>query len=409
MSKKTKTSKTTNEAPAGTTSHDAKYVEECLCGCGQDVQGQTMAFVAGHDAELVLRTIAEEYGSAAEFAMRHWAGAAVSGSWELTPWHPETAVGQQARGRVFKPLTLFFHGLAELDTNGRDYGGSRFAEAYGIAVDEAGPRLDVELDDPYAEERYDNDMTTSGPAWNAALVKLEKFDSTWDRSVFNGYEKKYSDGQLELEEYSTFRLKLISVFREPPFPTFVGEDELLEYTASRSKLVKALDQARDAPSPFETPGEAARRRSWVEKNLKHPLEETVQICEDATEENVLDVDSWVFLAAEAYKAGRLQDALGFAEAAVAVVERSLPESFSGTLRMRWPNNRGYLVGRYLLTMVLWKLKRFDDAYRVCADTVWLDPQDGQRILQYVEQLVPSAASANADPFFGVTKSALNDT
>jgi hypothetical protein len=62
MSKKTKASKTTNEETADPSLQAAKYLEECLCGCGQDVQGQTMAFVAGHDVDLMLRTIAKEYG-----------------------------------------------------------------------------------------------------------------------------------------------------------------------------------------------------------------------------------------------------------------------------------------------------------------------------------------------------------
>ena len=403
MSKKTKASKTTNEETADPSLQAAKYLEECLCGCGQDVQGQTMAFVAGHDVDLMLRTIAKEYGSAAEFAVRHSAGAAVSGSWELTPWQPETAVGQQARGRVFKPLTLFFHGLADLDTNNRNYGGRRFGGAYDVVYGVAGPRLDVELDDPYAHQRYCNDVMTSGPVWKEALEKLEAFDSDWARSVAYNYEKKYySDGQLELDKYSTSRLRLISVYREPPFPTLVGE-ATLEYKASRSKLVKALDMAPDAPPPFVAPSVAALS---ARDGGFH--DEAEKISRDATEACVLDVNSWVFLALEAYEAGRLQDALGFAEAAVVVVERSLPENFSGTLRMRWPNNIAYLTGRYVLMIVLRKLGRFDEAYEVAVDTVWLDPQDAQRILQY-DEVWAAPAAVNADPFFGVTKSALNDT
>lgn len=324
---------------------------ECLCGCGEVVEGTyNREFVAGHESTLACEVVINQYDDLATFIALHAAGSTGNDQWHLTPWQPTTAIGQQARGRVFWQRDPHFHGLAELDTS---YHGDDEAEYLYSNISAAGARLDTEFKDPFLEQRQEHDFRTAGPKWQTA------------------------------------RRKLLTFYKRRPVPASSDKDELLAYTVARSKLEEAFELAPDAPEEFVVPGQAAF--NVLQSGLPEQAEKMLR---DATESYVLDVDSWVILAAEAFKAGRLDDALGFAEAAVAVAERALPDRFSGTLRSSWGHNNNYLLGRRVLVFVLWKLNRFGDAYRVAVDTVWLDPHDGQKIRWYlgdIKRRVPYGA------------------
>jgi hypothetical protein len=237
---------------------------ECLCGCGEIVRGLTSsAFVDGHDSDLVWQVLADEYDGAAGFANAHPAVTAGSSRWELTLWRPETAVGQQARGRVRWVLPLQFHGFVELNTvNSGEQ--SEESEALGNEITEAGARLDVELGDPFLWERRAHEMSTAGPIWLAAEQKLLTF-----------YERR-------------------------PAPAPSDKDELLAYTQAQASLEDALDFAPDPPEEFVIPGQVAF--NVLQSGLR---EEAEKMLRDATEAYVFDVDSWVILAGEAFKADRL--------------------------------------------------------------------------------------------------------
>ena len=175
----------TNASSTGGLSPATSYLEECLCGCGQATDGQTLAYVDDHADVLVNSIIADEYGGIAEFVTTHSAGLAGNAHWRLTPWQPTTAIGQQARGRVFAvPHLQSFEFVVHEP--------SAFAYIYEDEVldlckkiFEAGARLDVVLGDPFARirsgyiDRQESEEALQGrpahtqddPYWNLLRVK----------------------------------------------------------------------------------------------------------------------------------------------------------------------------------------------------------------------------------------------
>lgn len=331
--------------------------EACLCGCGKAVRGRAKAFVSGHDAALVSCVLTEEYGGAASFVLTHSVGAAASAHWQLTPWQPETAVGQQARGRVFSPLPLIARGFGYVKTSDID-DSDRYDEedsyddetaALCSKIVDAGDRIVVAFGDPFEQQRHELAMTTGGPVWREAYQALLNFDK-W------------------------------------PEPARTSKTEWSLYRAARSVLETALDTAPGAPPNFEEPAEAARQQLFS----KRP-DLAVQMLRDATEAYVLDIDSWAHLSFLALRDRRLDDALGFAEAGVVVAERSFPDRFSGVLQANLSGSHHYINARHSLMEALWGLQRFDDAYKVAVDSIWLDPcenNDFCRDLGDIKRRVP---------------------
>jgi tetratricopeptide (TPR) repeat protein len=154
--------------------------------------------------------------------------------------------------------------------------------------------------------------------------------------------------------------------------------------ARRSVLATSyLSQTAGCSSKSSSCCRAASALDVLERGRQRDAEAMLRT---ATEAYVLDVDSWAHRAHLALHDGRLDDALGFAEAAVGVGERSIPDRFSGVLDWSHFDNRPYLRGRHALLLVLWRLHRFDDAHRVAVDSIWLNPNDNQGIRLVLDQL-----------------------
>lgn len=262
----------THESSTAGTSKAVRNVRECLCGCGEAVSGLPGSeLVAEHEAALVARIIDQEYRSVAEFATAHSAGVAFNEAWDLRRWHPETAIGQRARGRVFAVPHLYSYGFDTHKTGAFEFPADLELQTVYDNIVYAGPRLDAALGEPFSGSKH-------------------AFD------------------------------------------------------------VIGMEAHKNGDSAF------------AEKLLL-----------SATRLDVLDLQSWAFLSYVACDTGRYEDALGYAEAAVTVAERSIPRVFSGTLYTSRGLNRGYQMGRWCLMNALWELERFSDARRVAVDSLWLDP------------------------------------
>lgn len=287
-------------------------------------------FIGGHDKLLVSRIAVAEYGSAANFALTHSAGRTVSDHWRLTVWRPETPIGQQARGRVFDPIPLHARGFESYARS--DETDVETASLYSKIIG-AGDRLDTTFGDPFARQRHEFRLQNAGPIWLAARELLIEFDKT-------------------------------------PTPARTAKDAWAAYNAARYEIVKALMLAPDRSSEFIVPVSAA-----LEMRESGRYDQAEQMLRDAAEDFALDVDAWAQLASGALRASQLDQALEFAEAAVSIAERSIPDRFSGTLQWGSLDNRPYLRGRHALTFALWRLGRFEDAYKVAVDSIWLNPED----------------------------------
>jgi tetratricopeptide (TPR) repeat protein len=289
------------------------------------------------------RVVAEEYGDKANFVLTHSAGKAANEHWQLTHWQPETAVGQQARGRVFAPTPLHVRGFRVLpNPYGDQLRHDDDVEVLFSKIATAGGRLLVEFGDPYMRQITEG----AGPVWLKAHQRL-----------------------LEL-----------------PVP----DSDSGFYYDERVAALRVLRTAPDAPPDFVRPIDAA-----FEAEESGNADQAEQIMRDAAMANVLDVRSWSWLASSALDDGRLEEALGFAEAAVAVAERSIPDRFSGMIVGSEDENMGYLGGRETLTNVLWSLGRFDDAYKVAVDTIWLDPTAWLGVKEHLEDIKSHTPRAEA--------------
>lgn len=329
-----KFSATTYESSSARIFHSAHTVEECLCGCGEALRGQEKIFTHGHGTSLMSRVVAEEYGDKANFVLTHSAGKAANEHWQLTHWQPETAVGQQARGRVFNPTPLYVQGFSALTTPDGEY--KRYDDEVEVLLDKiagVGSRLLVNFGDPYMRQIVEG----AGPVWLKAYQRLLELPVP------------YSDSGVHWDE----RLAVLQVLRTAP----------------------------DAPPDFVRPIDGA-----LEAEESGHADRAEQIMRDAAAANVLDVEAWYWLASSALEDGRLEEALGFAEAAVAVAERSIPDRFSGMIDGAEDENRGYIEGRMTLVDVLWSLGRFDDAYKVAVDTIWLDPTAWFGVKDHLEDI-----------------------
>lgn len=84
--------------------------------------------------------------------------------------------------------------------------------------------------------------------------------------------------------------------------------------------------------------------------------------------------------------GRPQDALRHYEAGCRIGDLSLPRGFSGLLPWGWIDNRPFLRCMHGYGLCLWRLERFEEAYRIFERMLWLNPLDHQGVRFYLRDL-----------------------
>jgi tetratricopeptide (TPR) repeat protein len=74
---------------------------------------------------------------------------------------------------------------------------------------------------------------------------------------------------------------------------------------------------------------------------------------------------------------RPEDALRHFEVGFRIGELSLPKGFNGLLPWGWIDNRPFLRCMHGYGLCLWRLEKFEEAYRIFERTLWLNPSDNQ--------------------------------
>lgn len=74
-----------------------------------------------------------------------------------------------------------------------------------------------------------------------------------------------------------------------------------------------------------------------------------------------------------------KDAIRHYEAGFRIGELSLGENFDGLLRWGWIDNRPFLRCMHGFGLCLWRLGRFEEAFRIFQRMLWLNPSDNQGV------------------------------